>query len=157
MMVVPPWFGQVGVESHALPEFLGDERKKRMKQPQRVAEHEIDHGDRVLAACGGTRIVRINRRLEDGFARLHIPIAIFVPKEAIERVGGFVELVVVQRVGDFANRRVELQENPLVVAREKFRAKFILGFAALHLTETAGVPKLVAEVSAEFHGLLVEK
>ena len=33
--------------THSVPQFLRDERQKRMKQAQRVAEDEINHGQSV--------------------------------------------------------------------------------------------------------------
>ena len=37
--------------THPVPEFLRDERQERMKQPQRVRENEINHGERVGFSC----------------------------------------------------------------------------------------------------------
>ena len=42
--------GQIGVETEPVPELLGDEGHERMKEPQRVAEDEIDHRERVRFA-----------------------------------------------------------------------------------------------------------
>ena len=57
-IVRPPCsFRQIGVETEPVPEILGDERQERMKQPQRVRENEVDHGERVGFA-------RLRRSLE---------------------------------------------------------------------------------------------
>ena len=48
MMVLPPWFsGMSCVVTHAVPQFLRDERQERMEQPQRVAEDEVNDGEGV--------------------------------------------------------------------------------------------------------------
>ena len=48
MMVLPPWFSGMSVAiTHAVPQFLRDERQERMEQPQRVRQHKINHRQRV--------------------------------------------------------------------------------------------------------------
>ena len=49
------------------------------------------------------------------FAGLDVPIAIFAPEKAIERLGRFVEAVLSERRGDLANGLIELEQNPFVV------------------------------------------
>src|ERR1035437_9943488 len=176
--------------THAVPEFLRDERQERMEQTDDVRENEINHRERVRLAsifflCRRRReeslinfcffslsLVTSTPTGQDGFARLHIPVAILVPEKFIERGGGFAELVFVQRDGDFADGGGELEQNPFVIRGEQGAFDPALNFkydgrgvrrcarggrAPLYLAETAGVPELVAEIAAEFHVLLVEE
>src|SRR4051794_13967257 len=103
-----------------------------MKQPQRVAENEIDYRERV----------RFPFRREAGLARFQIPIAKLAPEKAIKRLGRFAEIVFLERLRDGADRSIEVEQDPLVVTREERGIDFALGFAALHLPEPAGVPEL---------------
>src|ERR1039458_1627436 len=153
-----------------------------------MAQHEINHRERVsLLRCSSRREEALTNfgffnwslvtsaATEHRLARLHIPVAILVPEETIQRGGGFAEFVFVQRDGDFANGGIELEQNPFVIRREQGAFDLALhikrscgapvaegaraalgasrrrGVAATHhLAETAGVPELVAEIAAEF-------
>ena len=53
--------GEVAAESHAVPEFLGDEGKERVEHPQRVAEDEVDDGE-FVGAEGGIVAADVRRR-----------------------------------------------------------------------------------------------
>src|SRR5204863_871011 len=85
-----------------------------------------------------------------------IPVAVFAPEETIERLRRFVEAVLGERGGNFANGLVQLEQNPFIIGGQKQAFYFSLHLAALHLAETAGVPEFVAKVASEFDILLIE-
>src|SRR5262245_16173000 len=109
-----------------------------MEQSQRMRQNEINHRKRIRFARGVAA-------LQNGFARLDIPIAILAPEKAIERGRGLVEFVISQCRRDFADGGTELEQNPFVIAREQLRIDFFLRLTALHLPKSAGVPKFVAK------------
>ena len=79
---------------------------------------------------------------ENSFARLDIPIAIFAPEKPVERGGGVAEFVFGQRGGDFANRLVEFQQNPFVIAGEKFAPDFAFDLKSADTAEPNGLSRL---------------
>ena len=91
-----------------------------------------------------------------GLARLQIPIAKFAPEKAIERLGGLAEIVFLQRLRDRADRVIEAQQDPFVVAGEERRIDFAFGLSAVHLAEARRVPELVGKVPALLDLLLIK-
>src|SRR5665213_2368192 len=144
-----------------------------MKQSQQMREDKINHGEGVrrLWICSSGResaltfctalgsLSRLTSAAteKDSFARLHIPVAILAPEKTIKRCCRVAEFIFVQRDGHFADGRVQLEQNPFVIARKQRRFNFTLHFTALHLAETAGVPELVAEVAAQLDVLFIKQ
>src|SRR6266496_1107608 len=90
------------------------------------------------------------------FACFDIPIAVLTPKEPVQCLRCFVELIFGKRRRNLPDRLVQLEQNPLVVGGEERALDFALGFAALHLAEPTSIPELVAEIAAQFDVLFVE-
>jgi len=112
-----------------------------MKQAQHVRERK----SRTPACCLAAGIFAVENR----FARLDVPVAIFAPEKTVQRLGSLVELIFVERGSDLANCPVELQQDPLVV-RVSSEASISACTSPPCIGETAGVPELVAKVAAEF-------
>ena len=71
-----------------LPEFLGDERDKRVQQAQQcfqVVQQGFQHTP--LARNGSLRVVQY------GFGKFHVPVAEFIPGEFVQGLGRKVEAV----------------------------------------------------------------
>src|ERR1039458_2959335 len=68
------------------------------------------------------------------FARLDIPVAILAPEKAIQRRGGIAEFVFGDRIGNFPNGLVELQQNPFVIRRQELSVDL-----ALHFKRASGI------------------
>src|SRR6266436_6754874 len=90
-----------------MPDFVGDEGRYRMKQPQRSLEqsNEVSAGDtRVL--CTLWREPRLDQ--------FDIPIAKLTPEEIVNGIRGFVETVSRQGLVHTLGDTVEAGENPAV-------------------------------------------
>ena len=108
--------------------------------------------------------------VEAEFDEFEVPVAELAPEELVDGVGGFVEAVVGEGVGDAVGDRAEAGEDPAgfegrglgelerdgVVAGER---DLVAGFAAavdVHLQEAGGVPDLVGEGAIAFGAGFVE-
>ena len=110
---------EVAAVTHPVPQFLRDEREEGVEQTQGVRQSEINHREFVRAARVGFRVPRSAFRVsERRLARLDVPVAILAPEETVERGSHFTEFVFGEGDVDFTDRLVELEQNPLVVARE---------------------------------------
>ena len=91
----------------AIPELLGDERRERMQQVQELREDEA-------RARPGLRLRSRVAAREEGLGELEIPVAELVPGEGVERVGGIVEAVALDRRPGAFGRLGELAQDPAV-------------------------------------------
>src|SRR5688572_16239731 len=125
--------------SQPVPQLFRNERDERMHQSESVRKDEIENSDRV-------RLLGLIFPEENSLRRLEIPVAKLAPKEPVNARRGFIKFVIRERFSDFRNRRVQAQKNPLIVTGQFRGINFALDLSPLHLTITAGIPKLRAEV-----------
>ena len=85
-----------------MPKFLCNERQERVEQSKGVAHDKIHHRQHVGFA---SFIVTEEGRL----AGLNIPVAVFAPKEAIERCRGIGESLRLERRRDLIDRLAKPQ------------------------------------------------
>ena len=96
-----------------LPDFLGDERHKRMQQLE-SALHDIDQ--HLLCAKR-----RCSTRLQPGFAELYIPVAEDIPDEVIELLYRHPQFKFLEIFGDILHQRIVFGKYPLVLNCEGIR------------------------------------
>ena len=93
--------------------------------------------------------------VDNGFLDFQVAGADVVPHEAVQEPGEFGEVVFFEHAGGVLDGRLQAAKNPLVFEREQalvhreFGSKRT-GLFELRVKETAGVPQLVAEVTADF-------
>ena len=90
---------------------------------------------------------------------LQVPIAVFVPDEAVDRAGEVVEAVFLEALGHFSLGVLQLAHDP-AVGKRKFHGRGVVRAAVLalgvHQHEARGVPQLVAEVAVALAAVQVE-
>ena len=136
-----------------LPEFLRDERNDRMSEAQNRFEHRHE---RVTRGAAGRFVA-----LELDFGELKVPVAVLVPDEGVDGIGGNVETIVGIGLTNVTDGLFELAQDPAVDEGERHR--FIRSGADaavltfdVHQHEAGGVPELRAEVAVAFGALEVE-
>ena len=120
-----------------------------MEQVEHVLQHVAEDGHRVLL-FGGERFA-----VDHGLLNLEIAGADVVPHEAVQEPGEFGEMVFFEHAGGVLDGRLQAAQNPLVFEREQVLVHRELGSQSaglfeLRVKEAAGVPQLVAEVTADF-------
>ena len=105
---------------------------------QDIAQHALGLllGGRVLA-------------LQAGLGHLDIPVAVGVPDEVIDLLGGDPQLIVVHVLRDLGDDGVELGEDPLIFQLQLFGQGVVLD-GQVHHQEAGGIPDLIGKVP---HGL----
>src|SRR5688500_20281816 len=82
------------VESHAVPQFFGDEREERVEGAQGMTKYEIKHRQAIL-------LLRFGAAHQARLAAFQVPIAEFVPEKAMNGLGRVAEFILRQRTGQF--------------------------------------------------------
>ena len=120
-----------------------------MEQVEHVLQHVAEDSHGVLL-FGGERFAVDHGLLDFQVAGAHV-----VPHEAVQEPGEFGEVVFFEHASGVLDGRLQAGENPLVFQGEQalvhreFGGKSA-GLFKLRVKETAGVPQLVAEVTADF-------
>ena len=102
---------------------------------------------------GFIALVQLNLR------KFKVPVAVLVPNEGVDRVGGVIQAVIFKGLADFLNGTFELRPNPLVRSRvfhRSIRIKTTVFTFNVHQNEACGVPKLIAEVAVAVRAFDVE-
>ena len=129
-----------------------------MQQPQQRLEHRQQGALRSMARG---RVWGLQHRFDD----LEIPVAELVPGELIERAGGEIEAVLVERALDRADRGAQARADPAIghvvdlgAAQWRRRPGRRGGRRLLEREhhETRGVPQLVAEIAIAGHPAQIE-
>ena len=152
--------GTVGEDG---PQGLGDEGHRRVQQTQDRVEHATEHQTGVLTTgllgVGGG--VPVTRDLDLG--DLQVPVAEFVPGEAVEGLVGDGELVAVE-VGVHQDAQfLELVEDPAVGVGEVLAGREVLllvlteDLGTVHQRELGGVEELGGEVTGGLRGILTDR
>src|SRR5450830_474065 len=135
----------------ALPDFLGDERHERMRQAQGHFQH-AHQGATGAALAFDRRVFVPQHRLGE----FQVPVAILVPDELVQGLGGQVETELVELAGHFGFGALQLRDDPAISQGQ------LVGFAVLAAVFTLvehvarGIPDLVAEVAIAFDVAHVE-
>ena len=132
----------------SLPDLLGDEGHEGVQELEHVGEHIAQH---LLSPDLAVLVLP----LQAGLGQLDIPVAVVVPDEVIDLLGGHTQLIPVHVVGDLRDDPVELGENPLVLQLQLL-GQLTLVDGQVHHQEAAGVPDLVGEVAHSLTPLGVE-
>src|SRR5207248_712415 len=97
---------------------------------------------------------RLAAVLELVLGDLEVPVAVLVPDEAVDRAGGVVEAVLVERLLDFLFCSLQNTDDPAVPGRQlelRLLAHFAIRAAVpalgVHEHEAGRVPELVAEIA----------
>ncbi len=125
-----------------LPDLLGDEGHEGVEQLEHLGQDIAQH---LL----GPLLAVLVLPLEAGLGQLDIPVAVVVPDEVVDLLGGHPQLIPVHVLGDLPHGPVQPGQDPLVLQLQ------LLGQGTpvdgqVHHQEAAGVPQLVGEVA---HGL----
>src|SRR5690606_30420054 len=141
-----------GQGRNALPDFFGDERHHRMRQAQYCFENPNQRAAGAALGLGAGVVVTQGR-----LGQLQVPVAVFVPDELVQGVGGQVKAVLVQVADHFLLAVLQLADDPTVSQRQFYwfivdTAVFAFG---IHQYVAGSVPKLVTEVAVAFQALHV--
>src|ERR1700730_3004649 len=126
------------------PELFREEGHEGMQELQDLIEHETGCAPGLV--LGGSLLP-----LQKGLHQLEIPVAENIPEEAIGGIGGIVEAIGFDRLGDLPKHLRGLVEYPAIerdLDPRQYRAE---PRAAVDLSETRGVPKLRCEISISLY------
>ncbi len=146
--------------AHALPDLFRDERHHGMQR----AQQRFEHHDQRAARAALLRL-RAGLGLQHRLGELEIPVAELVPGEFVQRRGGEVEAIVVERRVHLRQRVSEARDDPAVghgefgftdqaAARGRRRSGRIT--LQRHEHEARRVPDLVAEVAVAVDAAEIE-
>ncbi len=94
---------------HHMPQLFGDEGHQGMQQAQRAVEDVVHHAEH-LRAPGGIVTVKNHLGIFD------VPIAVLVPQELVEHVGGIIEAAALE-VGLAIDHGLVQQRQDVLVVR----------------------------------------
>ena len=139
------------IMGQALPDFLGDERHKRMQQPQNLIQY-------INQNCHGSFLALGILGIQASFRQLDIPVTIGIPDKVIYFLDCNTQFVFFQVFGDFGDQRIELAEYPLVRNFQFlcFRETSGCVFSQVHHDVARSVPKLVGKIAHCFTALHIE-
>ena len=140
-----------GQRRQALPDFFGDERHERVRQAQRHFQH-AHQGATGAALALDRRVFVPQHRL----GQFQVPVAILVPDELVQGLGGQIETELVELAGHFGFGALQLRDDP-AIRQAQFNGFAVLAAVFAFVQHVARrVPDLVAEVAIAFDAAHVE-
>ena len=109
-----------------------------------------------MASCSLNGFIAL---VELNLGKFKIPVAVLIPNERVDGVGGVVQTIIFEGLTNFLNGTLEFGPNPLIrsgVFHRSIRIQTAVFAFNVHQHETCSVPELVAEVAVSVGTFNVE-
>ena len=104
--------------AHFLPKLFGDEGDDRVSQTQ----HRFKHRDQGVARGALLSIIAVSKL---HLGKLQVPVAVLIPNEGVDGVGGVIQAPFGKRFFHLCDRAVQFTQNPFVHKGQFLRQRSI--------------------------------